>query len=287
MALKYYALLALLFMAGPLQAFKIDRVIVATDLHENYVEFWPLVAKTWERIVGIKPTLVFVAPAGAIIDETIGEVIRFEPIEGIPTAFQAQVLRLLIPAFFKDDFCLISDMDMIPLNYWYFVGSVARCGKNCFVVYRDKAYDPKLKRYPMCYNAARGAVFGEIFKVTSMESIREIIKQWFSYDLGWSTDEQMLYRCLQQWQHFKTRCIRLGHDVERRIDRIRWGFDSNLLKSNYYIDVHLLRPYHIFKAQIDALIALLDLDKELSLSLEDVHADKRTLYRLLHPKKSY
>ncbi len=67
------------------------------------MDFWPLVAKAWKKIVGIKPTLVFIAPADVEIDETVGEVIRFEPIPGIPTAQQAQVLRLLIPTLFEDE----------------------------------------------------------------------------------------------------------------------------------------------------------------------------------------
>ena len=82
--------------------FKIDRVIIASDANQTYLDFWPFVAKAWKKM-GIKPTLALIANKNIVVDETLGDVIRFEPIEGVSTALFAQTVRLLVPAFFEND----------------------------------------------------------------------------------------------------------------------------------------------------------------------------------------
>src|ERR1700737_349362 len=97
--------LCFLFSCSSLIAARIDRVILGCDANPMYIEFWPMVARTWKEIVGVKPTLALIAPSSMVIDESLGDVIRFEPIPGIPTSFQAQVIRLLLPAYFEDEVC--------------------------------------------------------------------------------------------------------------------------------------------------------------------------------------
>src|SRR3990172_6476994 len=90
------------FYALPL---KITRVILSTDVNPDYYQFWPVVARAWREIIGIKPTLVFINGPNVEINKQLGDVIQFEPIEGISTSFQAQTIRLLIPALYPDDVC--------------------------------------------------------------------------------------------------------------------------------------------------------------------------------------
>lgn len=252
--LKKIVLLIILFAVNTGYSFKIDRVILGCDTNPMYIDFWPLVAKAWKKIVGVKPTLALIAPKDFKIDESLGKVIRFEPLPDIPTSFQAQVIRLLLPAYFEDEVCIISDMDMIPVQKNYFVNAVAGTDKKCFVVYKDGAFDSDHnKEYPMCYNAASGKTFKEIFHISKLSEIKDKIKEWYALNLGWSTDQQILYRALNNWKDKKTRLIKLGHDVHPRIDRIKWKYDKNRLKDNYYIDAHLLRPYSKYKAEINKL----------------------------------
>ena len=186
------------------------------------------------------------------VDESLGDVIRFEPIEGIPTSLQAQTIRLLLPAYFPDDVCIISDIDMIPLNREYFIDSVAGLPEDTFVVYREVAAIPK---FPMCYIAAKGSVFKEVFHINDVAAIKDIITYWHSLNIGWNTDERVLYHCLLQWPLYEKKCIRLGHEAVRRIDRY-WGWqpDDQLLEQGYYIDAHCPRPYSAHKKEIDAIV---------------------------------
>lgn len=255
--MKLFLFCALTCSIGAL-GFKIDRVILGCDANPLYLEFWPVVAKTWKELVGIQPTLALIAAKDVIIDESLGDVIRFEPIEGIPTSFQAQVIRLLLPILFENEICIISDMDMIPCQRNYFVNSVSAIEDDCFVVYKNGAFNSdEFKEYPMCYNAAVGSIFKEIFNVQTIEQIPAKIKEWYSLHLGWTSDQQILYVALCNWCNKDTKLVKLGHDVHPRIDRACWRYNVHRAKNNYYIDAHMLRPYSQYREHIDQLINIL------------------------------
>jgi hypothetical protein len=235
----------------------LDRVIVATDANPNYIEFWPSVARAWKDIIGLKVTLVLIATPDVYIDESLGDqVIRFEPIEGIPTSFQAQVIRLLIPVLYPDDVCILSDIDMIPLNRGYFVDSIADCPEDSFVVYRNHGYSCNAAWYPMCYVAARGSTYQEIFRIKTLQDIRTMLKELYDLQIGWHTDEVTMAKYLKEWPDFDTRCIMLGHGVDRRLDRSYWVPNQDFLENGIYIDAHCNRPYSAHKESIDAIINL-------------------------------
>lgn len=238
-------------------AFTIDRVIVSTDMSPTYVQFWPIVAKVWKGVVGLPCTLVVIGSPDESIDTSLGDVIFFEPLEGIPTSLQAQVIRLFIPCLdqYQDQICLISDIDMIPLCKRYFKRSVKNIPDDRFVVYRDGLH--KGERYPMCYNAAKGCVFREIFNVKSLEDIRAVIIEWAALDLKWNTDELMLTQLVKNWHETSQRCVCLGHDAEKRIDRSDWAYSEHLVRKHFYIDAHMVRPYLDYKAAIDQLVTCL------------------------------
>lgn len=257
MIYKFFFIIFLVSVPLASQAVKVERVILGCDTNPMYVEFWPIVAKTWKEIVGVKPTLALIAPADFPIDETIGEVIRFEPIPGIPTAFQAQVIRLLLPIYFPNEFCIISDMDMIPLQSNFFLDNLAPVPSDSFVIFNDAGkYVQGYPEYLMCYVAALGKTYGEIFSISSVNEIFECIQKWHKLNQGWTSDQCILYNAINSWD--QTRIIKLGYDEPRRVDRAYWRYHQELLRRrNYYVDSHLLRPYSAYKKEIDALLEIL------------------------------
>lgn len=235
---------ALLIITGilPLNAFELKRVILATNNNPNYIQFWPIVAPLWEAM-GIRPTLALIADEDCPIDTTLGDVIRFAPIPNVAESTQAQAIRLLLPALFPDDICIISDIDMLPISKSYFIKGAAHCPDNTFLVYRDCAHGCGYPHYPMCYNAAKGSVFGAIFNVSTLEDIRTMLSAWGDYGLGWNTDELLLYYFLEQWELSGGPVMRLGHGVGPRIDRLLWPQDLKSFDITPYIDCHCPRPY--------------------------------------------
>jgi hypothetical protein len=233
-----------------------QRVILSTDANPLYIQFWPLVAKAWKDLIGVNPTLALVADDSVQVDENAGDVIRFKPLPGIPTSFYAQVVRLLLPTIYPNEVCILSDIDMLPLSRIYFLNLVKRIPDNNFVVYNDKAYESKYRQYPICYNAAKGSVFREIFGVKSLRGIPDKVREWHAFRIGWTSDEIILYNLLRQWKGYPHRLSLLGYQAgNQRIDRSNWHFNPVLLKSGYYIDSHMLRPYAAYREKIDALVA--------------------------------
>ena len=155
---------------------------------------------------------------------------------------------------------------MIPMQRDYFIESVADVPGENFVVYRNGIQDRKNgyngdrgPRYGMCYIAAKGAVFAELFNINSAADIPKTVRKWDKLKLGNCTDEKVLYNTLHAWKHFKTRCSLLGHEVGPRVKRKAWGFDQELVSAGHYHDAHLLRPYSKYRAQIDELLEALGL----------------------------
>lgn len=254
---KLFLMILLGYPVG-LQALKLKRVILATDANPLYLEFWPIVAKTWLQITGLRPTLALVADRTVKVDESLGDVIRFEPLPGIPTSLQAQVIRLLLPARYPNDGCLISDIDMVPLQRAYFIKHALPYPPDSFIVYRDAAYGGGDDRYPMCYIAAKGGVFAEIFDMRQQHWLADAHRQisaMYALDLGWTTDELVLARAVRAWAAQQPeRLVKLHHGVGPRVDRSRWGYHHQALKQGKYIDAHLLRPYRSYRVEIDKLV---------------------------------
>lgn len=233
-----------------ISSLKITRAIVSSDTNPMYLDFWPIVAKMWKDHIGIQPTLALIAPEETIVDTSIGDVIRFEPIPGISTALQAQVIRLLLPAYFEDDVCITSDIDMIPLNKDFFLNTVQDVPDDTFVNY-DFWYG---ETYQMCYNIGKGTLFKEIFNINSVEDIETIIKSWAAENIGWITDEVILTRSLRAWHRFSTNFLRIYCPKGKRVDRSDWHNPKKRSGKSHYIDSHMLRPYSKYKKQIDKLI---------------------------------
>jgi len=250
----------------PLSLFSmsLDRVILSTDNNPTYIDFWEVTAKTWEKVTGLKPTLALIATQDVEIDESFGDVIRFEPIEGIPTSLQAQVIRLLLPTLFPDDVCLVSDIDMIPLQKSYFFDSVSSCDEDDFVVFRNRAYDGwEIPQYPMCYVAGKGKTFQTLFDINGPEDFQEKIREWAGLELGWSTDERVLYQAVQEKEDALTICL-LDQIVEKRLDRLDWQYKEETIDDRSLIDAHMLRPYKHYQRETDLLVYALEHPKNKS-----------------------
>lgn len=248
-------ILSLFLYSNAAHCFVIDRVILSSNENPMYLQFWPLVAQAWQKLVGIKPTLFLVAHEHIPVDETVGDVVRIKPIPGVSTASHAQIIRLLAPIYFENEISIISDIDMLPLNKDYFVNSVKNIPDTKLVVYRDMGYGKDSLRFPMCYNAGKGYLFKDVFNVKSIEDIPATIAKWVQLGCGWETDEVMLYTHVRKWNKFKANCVFLGHTsmVPQRIDRVDWRYDKTKLKNRYYIDAHMVRPLEKYYKEIKEL----------------------------------
>ena len=233
-----------------IQCLELTRVIVSSNNDPMYIQFWPIVAPLWQKM-GLCPTLLLVADEDCTVDTSIGEVIRFEPLPDVPQSLQAQAIRLLAPALFPEDGCLISDIDMLPVSFSYFFNGAYGVPSDAFLVYRQECFG----RWPMCYVAAKGEVFSSIFEVTCIEDFPARLREWYALGHGWNTDEVVMYSLVRKWEREQGGLVhRLHHSVGARLDRAQWDSQIKSLEIDKYIDCHSVRPYSEHKNSIDQVV---------------------------------
>ena len=249
----------------------LDTALVACDLNKLYIDFFPIVKKAWNNIVGIKVKLLLISDTlPEYLNDYKDDVILFNPIENMSTAFQAQCIRNLYPAILKcDNAVIISDMDIIPLNKNYYVNNIEDISDDCFV-----SYSPALahyKQYAMCFCAAKPNIWRDIFNINSKEDIINVLKKWWetakvdyaisaNENVGWSYDQSILYTSLHKWNIDKIIISKnIGYNRLDRLDFEDINKDKEQIKhninNNVYSDFHLFRPYSAYKSLIDFLLS--------------------------------
>jgi hypothetical protein len=237
---------------------KLKYCLVACDLNDNYLRYYPFVKKYWKDVVNIDTILVLISNhVPDYLLEYKNDIILYKPIKNIPTAFQAQCIRILYPSLINtEETIIISDMDLIPLNKMYYTDNISLYN-NSFVVYRNVI--PEYKQYPICFCCASPYTWREIFDIHSIDDITETLINWYKdindyqisspYSIGWACDQIKLYEYVNKWDKS---IIKLYDDITgfKRLDRL----DINDIKNNtdlykkrmnegYYSDFHLPRDF--------------------------------------------
>jgi len=245
---------------------KIGTVVTASDLNPLYSEFIPLFIKAWTTLFPeIDVVVVLVADSIPDFLKPYSNHIRLsKPIEGIHTAFHAQCIRLVYPRHIqRNEGVLISDMDMLPMNRYYYEHAISNISDNTFIAYRDVLLPHEI---PMCYNVALPSTWRSVFGEKSDE---ETLREWYTpiYDgihggKGWNTDQILLIQKFNAWTGPKV-ILNDGLTRYHRLDRIHpsqfkvRAFLRNDIQSGNYSDYHCLRPYSKHKDMNDFVVASL------------------------------
>jgi hypothetical protein len=166
----------------------------------------------------------------------------------IPDCNYGKVLRVIKACDFGDEYCLISDSDMMPLNLDYFRDN-ARLAKPDSILFFTSELDGEDKgKYPACYMLARGETFKKYVNPNGLNHY-DLLQSW---KFGpWADPSQLpfsdesLYKVL--FKDAPKICLERHHQ-HRRLCRSNWTPDPEKLKNHYYIDAHMRRPFN----QVDA-----------------------------------
>lgn len=250
---------------------KLSCALVACNDSPHYLDFWPVVKKAWWDIVGIPCIMIYVAETVPDHLKADPAVIHFQPIQGWPTATQAQVIRLLYPALLKGDGAVIlSDMDMIPMQRDFFHEGFYLFQPNQIVSLRG--IDEQEHQIYMCYVGATSQTWRDLFGIQTQEDIRTTMMSWSQRNpadgrhggTGWCTDQQILYAAVKSWEIQEPDRVGLlpWTPTIPRLDRgdpYEWYYHTQELETkiqqSYYIDFHM-PPYKQFKHRIDQILAL-------------------------------
>ena len=237
---------------------KIERVIISSTKHKNYIDFWPIISKAWKNI-GVKPTLIYTSNKKTSMSEQ-EDVISIH-IDKINPVFTAQNIRLLAPVLFPDEVCILSDIDIMPLSKNYFFETIKNIDESNFIIYRPEACPPEM--LALCYNAALGKTWGEIFEVSNKKEIIELVKSWYPEDYipfkkDWYFDQTILRDRIEKFRQKNPDRITTLNDKDtnfNRLNRDNLKEDMNKFITNEtnYSDFHMPRPFYLHKRKIEKI----------------------------------
>ena len=102
---------------------KIDKVVFSAS--EQYSPFWNIQSKIYKEALGIEPVcLLFGKKENTNMTEEYGSIIEMEFIEDLPKVIQITWSKFDFPKTEPDTTWMIGDMDMLPLQRYYFTDSV-------------------------------------------------------------------------------------------------------------------------------------------------------------------
>lgn len=241
--------------------------IMSSDSNPLYLDFWPIVSRIWKQKLNIQPVLVYVDDKDVEIDHTYGTVVKLQPVEGIPIYLQNQWVRLFWTQMYKDEVCISSDIDMLPMSNWYFKDQLKDVEDDKYV-HINPCLETYHNLYPICYHVAKGSTFKEVLNLDDdfETSINKLFEAKLGYDPGngrseWFADERFSTARINEYKEKNNQKLvplrRPNGQNGYRIDRIAWGYEPKLVKEDYYFDCHSVRPYKEHKDEIDKLVKLI------------------------------
>ena len=122
----------------------------------------------------------------------------------------------------------------------------------------------------MCYNVATNKIWSDIFKIKTMEDIKERITSVYSTinyvfrSTNWNTDQLDLYKYVMNWNEITQNLVVLndGKTGYSRLDRNWISLDErtiNNIKNGSYSDYHCLRPFKQHESINNKIYELLEL----------------------------
>jgi hypothetical protein len=229
----------------------IDYVVISSDDNSLYKDFLPIVTKTW-NFFGYEVLYLNISDAETDIKKTSYGLIKKINGYNVNTGLKSQIARQYAFRLLPDKNLLISDIDMIPLNIEFFTRNADKIHMDNIGIFHKGNYTD-VNYYPMCYVVSKGDVFANELKIE--EDFNEFYTRLsYEYKNAWNTDEHYMYDSLKQSSK-KIFCSD-RHINSTRICRSNWQYDIDLLKKGFYIDSHLLRPFDMYRKQIDTVITL-------------------------------
>jgi len=268
----------------------IKHILISGDDNPNYLQYLPVTSLAWQKLLGIKPVFAYVTDnidTPPWMNEYCEEIIRYPNWDFIPSAAaRTFCARMLLRYRYGDDLCMVSDLDMIPLDKTTFTKF-----PNTFI--SDKmlsiGYDvfkhgdgdpnspphaPEFRKFPSCYCVATSKVWQEIINPEYLSDI-ELLQSWVGLnefdhkeDITKNNfcDESLVRALIQRWNPDRSRIIGVdrgssaGSAMYRRLDRAHWHIDEKLINSGHYIDAHCPRPLSSYQDSIKKLCDYLGID---------------------------
>lgn len=264
---------------------KIDKVLFTTSV--EYSDFWNINSEIFYKKFNIEPVCILFGDINKTnISTKHGKVITMPIMDNFSRLLQITWYKFYYPVFEPDTTWLIGDIDMLPLQTFWFKENLLNVDDNTYVHLNENgAHQQTGLPYgnwlikggvvrggadlPGYYHVAKGKIFEKALNHNSSfeDELRHIVSSE-KYGLGHLhptifTGERF-YWCAEE--HYTTELIRQNiidgkinfkgytYEPHQRVDRGGfnngdYAYDLNKLKNNMYVDVHSMRPYDAYKEQ--------------------------------------
>ena len=226
--------------------------IVSCDLNMNYLSFFPIVHLLWNKLIKIPVKLILISETiPNFLNKYKKDIILFNPIKNINTAFQAQCIRLLYPCLFNNKIIIISDIDILPLSKSFFE---YKC-EDKFIVMRD-AYQ-KQQMFGICHNMAMSSTWKDIFKINDLNDVITTLNNWYNIDYKknksnkhWYTDQKKLFEYVNSYNKviiLKDKITGYKSFDLKRVDNLVLFLENKnhiINNLNLYTNIHCNKPYY-------------------------------------------
>ena len=246
------------------------KVIHSCDDNPYYLDFWPSVSKVWKEYIGFEPVLIHVGDSSNHIDTRYGQVINMPLDKHLPVHTQAQLARLWYPAQEPDTLWITSDIDMFPMSHQYWNDVVRGWWPSEKPDWTNLNSDGDY--FPICYHLALGENFDKVLGIggdsfydyvtKNMSEVDEnyihIPENWNGPELSkWNVDEMFSSKKIVDFRNSGGVVHQPKRPPNRRLDRLYWQYNPEMVRGGYYIDCHSIRPYSKYRDEIDKVLGYL------------------------------
>jgi hypothetical protein len=225
---------------------KLTTVFSAVNNNPQYYMFIPKQILFWKHFQ-IRFIAVFVGEK--IPDELLDykeNIILWNHNSNLNSVYVAQNIRIYYPALLnlpENEIVMITDMDMLPTNDFYYKSGLENYEKDDFIYYRYVDNDQIF----ICYNAANSFVWSNIFNIKSELDIQQKLSQNYLIKYSgnpkekeWFIDQKIMYTELIKYPKLKI--------LNRPIRRLEMYFLKNIMNKSFnfinnYDDAHFHRDY--------------------------------------------
>jgi hypothetical protein len=224
---------------------ELKYAVVSSNSNPEYLDFWPYVAKAWQRI-GIEPVLLYIDSTD--LPHNMAEYGRYYNLRSISEwniIQQAQSIRFWAAKLLDAPF-IISDMDMLPISKEYYQNGVRDASEDQIVSYSSDVikyrWYKKNPQYPMCYLAGHPQSFIDLLEMNESDH-NDFLRRLMGLNIPQGTDQKFFYnqslKFPERIKHLERGWIQERY-AQGRLDKVVWpNIDYNV---NEYIDCHLPRP---------------------------------------------
>ena len=239
-----------------------DKVIVSSDDDPMYLNFWPIVSKSYQKYFGVKPDLALVTDLPEdhpLLDKLRehGNVHIVKKMKGIPVGNLSKIARFIVAARFDIQVCMIEDIDTIPLQSSFITDRVSQRseGEILAVGHEVQRNTPHAGKFPISNITSEGKNFKKLFNPLDLndeDCVNSFIgmrifdhKEDVKNDPSIFSDESLIRALIEKnsLSHLIKKVDR-NVDIHRDwIDRSWWHVDEGKLKSDGYVCCNFLRPF--------------------------------------------